>query len=72
LSNIYILNSIGDVMVSMLALSAIDPGFKPWLGQGFKPWLGQGFKPWLGQTNEIGICCFSANLPALIRNKSKD
>jgi hypothetical protein len=39
-------------MVSMLALSAIDPGFKPWLGQ----------------TNdyEIGICCFSANLPALI------
>jgi hypothetical protein len=64
LSNIYILNSIGDVMVSMLALSAIDPGFKPWLGQGFKPWL--------GQTNEIGICCFSANLPALIRNKSKD
>jgi hypothetical protein len=44
-------------MVSMLALSAVDHGFKPWSGQT------KDFK--------IGICCFSATYAAL-RRKSKD
>ncbi len=44
-------------MVSMLASSAVD----------------RGFKPWSGQTKEykIGICCFSAKHISLMR-KSKD
>ena len=38
-------NHIGCVMVSMLALSAVDCGFKPPLDQ--------------TTDNKIGICCFS-------------
>jgi hypothetical protein len=44
-------------MVSMLASSAVDGGFKPWSGQ---------IKDY-----EIGIYCFSAKHAAL-RRKSKD
>jgi hypothetical protein len=44
-------------MVSMLALSAVDRGFKPCLGQ--------------TKYNKIGICCFSAKHATLMR-KSKD
>jgi hypothetical protein len=31
--HIFIQNRIGGVMVSMLALSTVDRGFKPWSGQ---------------------------------------
>ena len=48
---------IGGVMVSVLASSAIDHGFKPWSGQ--------------TKDYKIGICCFSAKHAALWR-KSKD
>ena len=51
------MNRIGGVMVSVLALSAVDHGFKPWLGQ---------IKDY-----KIGIRCFSAKHAAL-RRKSKD
>ena len=44
-------------MVSMLALSVVDRGFKPLSGQ--------------TKDNKIGICCFSAKHTAL-RRKSKD
>ena len=44
-------------MVSVLSLSAIDRGFKPWSGQ--------------TKDHKIGICCFSAKHAAL-RRKSKD
>jgi hypothetical protein len=44
-------------MVSMLASSAVDRGFKPWSGQ--------------TKDYKIGICCFSAKHAAL-RRKSKD
>jgi hypothetical protein len=44
-------------MVSMLASSAVDRGFEPWLGQ--------------TKDYKIGICCFSAKHAAL-RKKSKD
>jgi hypothetical protein len=44
-------------MVSMLASSAVDRGFEPWLGQ--------------TKDYKIGICCFSAKHAAL-RRKSKD
>ena len=44
-------------MVSVVASSAVDCGFKPWSGQ--------------TKDYKIGICCFSAKLPAL-RRKSKD
>ena len=44
-------------MVSMLALSAVDRGFKPQLGQ--------------TKDYKIGICCFSTKHAALKR-KSKD
>ena len=50
-------NRIGDVMVSMLALSAVDRGFKPRSGQ--------------TKDYKIGICCLSAKHAAL-RRKSKD
>ena len=50
-------NRIGDVMVSVLASSAVDRGFEPRSGQ---------IKDY-----KIGICCFSAKLAAL-RRKSKD
>ena len=48
---------IGDVMVSVLASSAVDRGFEPRSGQ--------------TKDYTIGICCFSANHAAL-RRKSKD
>ena len=48
---------IGGIMVSVLASSAIDHGFKPWSGQ--------------TKDYKIGICCFSAKHAALWR-KSKD
>ena len=51
------LNRIGDVMVNMLASSAVDHGFKPRSGQ--------------TKDYKIGICCFSAKHTAL-RRKSKD
>ena len=44
-------------MVSVLALSAVDCGFEPWLGQ--------------TKDYKIGICCFSAKHAAL-RRKSRD
>jgi hypothetical protein len=44
-------------MVSVLALSAVDCGFKPQSGQ--------------TKDYKIGICCFSAKYAAL-RRKSKD
>ena len=44
-------------MVSVVASSAVDRGFEPWLGQ-TKDYI-------------IGICCFSAKHAAL-RRKSKD
>ena len=50
-------NHIGGVMVSVLALSAVDRGFKPPTGQ--------------TKDYKIGICCFSAKHAAL-RRKSKD
>ena len=50
-------NRIGGVMVSVLASSVVDHGFKPWSCQT------KDFK--------IGICCFSAK-HAAIRRKSKD
>ena len=48
---------IGAVIVSVLALSAVDRGFEPQLGQ--------------TKDYEIGICCFSTKHAAL-RRKSKD
>ena len=51
------MNSIGGVMVSMLALSAVDRGLEPLSGQ--------------TKDNKIGICCFSAKHTTL-RRKSKD
>jgi hypothetical protein len=50
-------NRIGGVMVSVLASSAVDRGFKPRSGQ--------------TKDYKIGICCFSAKHAAL-RRKSKD
>ena len=44
-------------MVNMLASSAVDCVFEPWLGQ--------------TKDYKIGICCFSAKHAAL-RRKSKD
>jgi hypothetical protein len=52
-----IFNRIGGVMVSMLASSAVDRGFKPRSGQ--------------TKDYKIGICCFSAKHAAL-KGKSKD
>ena len=48
---------IGDVMVCVLASSAVDCGFEPQSGQ--------------TKDYKIGICCFSAKYAAL-RRKSKD
>ena len=48
---------IGDVMISVLASSAVDREFKP--------------RPGETKDYEIGICCFSAKHAAL-RGKSKD
>ena len=50
-------NSIGGVMVSVLALSAVDRGFDPQSVQ--------------TKDYKIGICCFSTKKAAL-RRKSKD
>ena len=52
-----VLTHIGDVMVSVLALSAVDHGFESRSGQ--------------TKDYEIGICCFSAKHTA-IRRKNKD
>ena len=54
---LYTVNSIGGVMVSVLASSAVDHGLVPRLGQ--------------TKDYKIGICCFSAKHTAL-RRKSKD
>jgi hypothetical protein len=51
------MNHIGGIMVSVLASSAVDRGFKPRSGQ--------------TKDYKIGICCFSAKHAAL-RRKSKD
>ena len=48
---------IGDVMVGVFVLSAVDRGFEPRSGQ--------------TKDYKIGLCCFSANRAAL-RRKSKD
>jgi hypothetical protein len=50
-------NNIGGVMVSALALSVVDRGFKPRSGQ--------------TKDHKIGICYFSTKQAAL-RRKSKD
>ena len=50
------LNRVG-VMVNMLTSSAVDRGFKPWLGQ--------------TKDYKIDICCFFAKHAAL-RRKTKD
>ena len=50
-------NRIGGVMVSVLASSVVDRGFKPWSDQ--------------TKDYKTGICCFSAKHSAL-RRKSKD
>jgi len=49
--------NIGDVMVSVLAWSAVDNGFEPRSVQ--------------TKNNKIGICCFSSKHAAL-RSKSID
>jgi hypothetical protein len=49
--------TIGGVMASVLASSAVDRGFEPQSGQ--------------TKDYKIGICCFSAKHVAL-RRKSKD
>ena len=54
---LYTVNSIGGVMVSVLASSAVDHGLVPLSGQ--------------TKDYKIGICCFSAKHTAL-RRKSKD
>jgi len=51
------LNCISGIMVSWLASSAIDRGFKPRSGQ--------------TKDYKIGLCCFSTKHAAL-RRKSKD
>jgi hypothetical protein len=50
-------NRIGGVMVSVLAMSVVDHGFKPRSGQ--------------ANDYNIVMCCFSANHAAL-RRKDKD
>ena len=50
-------NRIGGIMVSVLASSAVDRGFKPQSGQ--------------TKDYEIGICCFSAT-HATLRRTSRD
>ena len=52
-----VFNRIGDVMVSVLASSVVDPGFEPRSGH--------------TKDYKIGVCCFSAKHAAL-RRKSKD
>ena len=56
-SLLFLLNRIGDVMVIMLASSAVDCGFEPWSGQ--------------TKDYKIGICFFSA-MHAALRRKNKD
>ena len=51
-SSKFLLNYIGDVMVSVLAFSAVYRGFQPRSGQ--------------TKYYEIGICCFSTKHAALI------
>ena len=57
-NKIKIRNRIGSVMVSVLALSAIDCGYEPRSGQ--------------TKEYKIGICCFSVIKHAALRRKSKD
>jgi hypothetical protein len=47
-------NRIGGVVVSVLASSAVDGVFEPWLGQ--------------TKDYAIGVCCFAAKHAALRRN----
>ena len=54
----YLIDSIGGIMVRMLALSVVDRGFEPRSGQ--------------TKDYKIGICCFSAIKHAALRRKSKD
>jgi hypothetical protein len=54
----YLIDSIGGIMVSVLALSVVDRGFEPWSGQ--------------TKDYKTGICCFSAIKHAALRRKSKD
>ena len=51
------MHHIGDVLVSVLASSAVDRGFEPRSGQ--------------TKDYDTGICCYSAKHAAL-RRKSKD
>ena len=46
LNDQFAINHKGDVMVSMLAASAVNCGYQPWSGQ--------------TKDYEIDICCFSA------------
>ena len=56
ISLIYV-NSIGYVMISVLALSTVDRGFVPW--------------SYKTKDDNIGMCCFFSKHPAL-RSKTKD
>jgi len=51
-------NHVGGVVVSMLALSAVNHGFELRSGQ--------------TKVSKIGICCFSAIKHAALRRKRKD
>ena len=51
-------NCICDVMVGMLALSAVDHGFEPRSGQ--------------TKDYKIGICCFSTKHAALTKKEQRD
>ena len=53
---IFYVNSIGGVIVSILTSSVVDRGFEPLSGQ--------------TKNNKIGNCCFSAR-HAILRRKSK-
>jgi hypothetical protein len=53
----YLIDSIGGVMVSVLALSVVDRGFEPWSGQ--------------TKDYKTDICCFTAK-HAAFSSKSKD
>jgi hypothetical protein len=57
-ANILYIQSIGGVMVSVLAVSEVDHGFDPPSSQ--------------TKDYNIGICCFSAAKHAALSRKSKD
>ena len=52
------MNHIGGVMVSVLASSMVDRGFKPQSSQ--------------TKDYKIGMCCFPTKHAVLLRRKSKD